>query len=139
MLNLLEGREVVGASQTGIKEKWTICPAQTLSIPRGAYFCCLHGFAMKLYRYKTMSSIASLLPLIIIGKKLLLAVTEPCITTLPPNKTLQIIIRSGMTEAQVDAEVVAMLEDTESVRESDEGVNSVLLASAQVWDGYKFW
>jgi hypothetical protein len=44
-----------------------------------------------------------------------------------------------MTEAQVDAEVVAMLEDTESVRESDEGVNSVLLASAQVWDGYKFW
>ncbi|KAF5827803.1 hypothetical protein DUNSADRAFT_18708 [Dunaliella salina] len=43
----------------------------------------------------------------------------------------QIIIRSGMTEAEIDAEVVAMLEDTEAARESDEGVNSVLLAAAQ--------
>eukprot|EP00983_Pelagomonas_calceolata_P107768 1159384-Pelagomonas_calceolata.AAC.5 len=44
---------------------------------------------------------------------------------------MQIIIRSGMTEAEIDAEVVAMLEDTETARESDEGVNAVLLAAAQ--------
>lgn len=43
----------------------------------------------------------------------------------------KIIIRSGMTEAEIDAEVVAMLEDTETARESDEGVNAVLLAAAQ--------
>lgn len=62
-----------------------------------------------------------------------------CTPQYPCLCLLQIIIRSGVTEAEIDAEVVAMLQDAESVLESDEGVNSVLLAATQVNACLPFW
>lgn len=46
--------------------------------------------------------------------------------------SLQLMLRAGLHEADVDAEVQALVAQAEGVRESDEGVASVLLAAAQV-------
>lgn len=44
---------------------------------------------------------------------------------------LQIMIRAGFTDASLDAETRALLLDSEHIRESEEGVESVLVLALQ--------